>query len=438
MSATRYGAISVLSCLLLSSAVNAADTYDLVNKAWPAQWINAPGGLPPSYGVYHFRRSFQLPAKPDKFIVHVSGDNRYALYVNGSLASWGPARGDLSHWRYETVDIASLLTGGKNILAAVVWNDGEYKAVAQVSNETGFLLQADSPENAEVNTNQSWKCAKDQAYSPQPLPPDQRTGYYALAANEKLDASAYPWGWEQATFDDSSWVNSRQIGPGSPRDSRDAPNRWMLVSRSIPLEELKAERIPKMRESKGAAVPAGFPETQSPVTVAAHTSASLLLDQTYLTTGYPVLTVSGGKGASVTIRYAETLYLPRDSKPGPLEKGNRNQIEGKHFYGSFDIYLADGAAHRTYRPLFWRTWRYIKLDIETADEPLTVDDIHGVFSAYPFTRKASFKVDNAETNARYRKFSIPAGAPRGCARTKHTWIARTTNSFNMRETRAFR
>ena len=87
----------------------------------------------------------------------------------------------------------------------------------------------------------------------------------------------------------------------------------MLVSRSIPLEELKAERIPKMRESTGAAVPAGFPETQSPVTVAAHTSASLLLDQTYLTTGYPVLTVSGGKGASVTIRYAETLYLPRDS-----------------------------------------------------------------------------------------------------------------------------
>ena len=113
LSATRYGAISVLSCLLLSSAVNAADTYDLANKAWAAQWISAPGELPQGYGVYHFRRSFQLPAKPDKFIVHVSGDNRYALYVNGSLASWGPARGDLSHWRYETVDIASLLTGEK-------------------------------------------------------------------------------------------------------------------------------------------------------------------------------------------------------------------------------------------------------------------------------------------------------------------------------------
>ena len=89
---------------------------------WTARWIDVPGPSGQDYGVYHFRRTFDLPAKPATFHVHVSGDNRYELYANGVRVSWGPARGDLRHWRYETVDIAPQLRAGKNVLAAVVWN----------------------------------------------------------------------------------------------------------------------------------------------------------------------------------------------------------------------------------------------------------------------------------------------------------------------------
>ena len=80
-----------------------------------ALWISSPGASPYDFGVYHFRRTFDLPQKPARFVVHVSADNRYQLFVNGTRVSWGPARGDLSAWPYETLDIAPWLQPGKNV-----------------------------------------------------------------------------------------------------------------------------------------------------------------------------------------------------------------------------------------------------------------------------------------------------------------------------------
>jgi len=386
------------SALLLAATALLSQNYDLLNRPWPAKWIDVPGVSLQDYGVYHFRRSFDLPSKPEHFTIHISGDNRYELYVNGERISWGPARGDLTHWRYETVDIAPQLRSGKNALAAVVWNDGVYKAVAQVTNQTGFVLQADLPQDAVVNTNGSWKCIQDQAYSPQPLPPEQNTGYYALAANEKFNANLYPWGWQLTDYNDSSWVSAHEISPAAPRDARDAGNRWMLIPRPIPLEEQTPQRIPRIRKAAGVAVPEGFPGQPSPLTVPAHTTASLLLDQTYLTTAYPVMTVSGGKGATINLRYAESLYVQKLSAKHLADKGNRNDVDGKTFLGSSDAYVADGGSHRIYRPLFWRTYRYVKLELQTSDEPLIIEDLEGIFTAYPFQRKSTFQIAEPTAN----------------------------------------
>jgi alpha-L-rhamnosidase len=391
--------VSTLSSLLrrIGGFLCAATTllsqgYDLLNRPWPAKWIDVPGVSVQDYGVYHFRRTFCLQTKPQHFVIHVSGDNRYELYVNGERVSWGPARGDLTHWRYESVDIAPKLRSGKNALAAVVWNDGTHKAVAQITNQTGFVLQADRSEDAVVNTNGSWECIQDRAYAPQPLPPDQDTGYYALAANERFNANLYPWGWQETDYNDSSWVGAHEVSPAAPRDARDAPNRWMLTPRGIPLEEQTPQRILKVRKAEGVAVPESFPAQLSTLTVPAHTTASLLLDQSYLTTAYPVMTISGGKGATIKLRYAESLYVRKASAQHPTDKGNRNDVEGKQFYGSSDTYLADGGSHRIYRPLFWRTYRYLKLELETSDKSLALEDLQSVFTAYPFHEKATFQL----------------------------------------------
>jgi alpha-L-rhamnosidase len=358
--------------------------------AWTARWIDVPGSNGQDYGVYHFRRSFDLPAKPAAFPVHVSGDNRYELYANGVRVSWGPARGDLQHWRYETVDLAPELHAGRNVLAAVVWNDGHDKAVAQISLQTGFVLQSDNPA---ANTNSSWKCLADRAYTSQPVPRDQNTGYYALAANEKLDARLYPWGWNQVDFDDSAWAAAHDTGPALLRSTSEQSPLRMLEESPIHLEEQTVERFAKVRQSTLPDATGGFLNGGEPLVIPANTKASLLLDQGYETTAFPEMTVSGGKGAQVDIRYAEALYLP--PAPGqPRSKGNRNEVEGKRFLGPFDTYLADGGARRLYRPRFWRTYRYLKLDVATAEEPLTIEDLHGVFTSYPFQRKAVFQVES--------------------------------------------
>src|SRR3954469_8102827 len=54
-----------------------------VHGAAPAHWI-APAGTPAdTFTVFHARRTFLLEKVPARFVVHVSADNRYRLYVNG-------------------------------------------------------------------------------------------------------------------------------------------------------------------------------------------------------------------------------------------------------------------------------------------------------------------------------------------------------------------
>jgi len=105
--------------------------------------------------VFHFRNTVDLATKPTSFIVRVSADSRYRLFVNGSSVSVGPARGDLLHWRYETVDLAPYLHAGRNVLAAVVWNWSEVRPGARISRRTGFLVQSDNATNAAVDSGTS-------------------------------------------------------------------------------------------------------------------------------------------------------------------------------------------------------------------------------------------------------------------------------------------
>ena len=124
----------------------------ILNNYWKARWVVCPGESPVQYGVYHFRKTFDLAETPASFIVHVSADNRYRLFVNGEAVSSGPARSDLANWNFETVDIAKQLKKGKNTLAALVWNAAEHAPFAQISYQTGFILQGNTEAEDLVNT----------------------------------------------------------------------------------------------------------------------------------------------------------------------------------------------------------------------------------------------------------------------------------------------
>ncbi|HHH49508.1 MAG TPA: alpha-rhamnosidase, partial [Saprospiraceae bacterium] len=149
MSLTKHISL-ILSFLFLSNIAFAQESDSKINyqgkdvsslkHAWSAQWITHPSASTLDYNVFLYRREFDLTTKPKEFIIYVSADNRYKLFVNGQKVCAGPARGDINHWRYETVDIAPYLDAGKNVIAAEVVNFGEFRHAAQHTFQTAFIL----------------------------------------------------------------------------------------------------------------------------------------------------------------------------------------------------------------------------------------------------------------------------------------------------------
>jgi alpha-L-rhamnosidase len=359
----------------------------LLGQSWKAQWISHPDGPRREFGVFHFRKTFTLSGVPERFVIHASGDNRYELFVNGKRVLAGPARGDLYHWRFETLDIAPHLRAGKNVLAAVIWNFAELAPMAQMTNETGLIVQGDSEAEAVANTDTSWKCYRNLAVEMIPWDWRKVDGYFVVGPGESVDGSKVPWGWETKDYDDSSWRAARALDPGAPRGAQDSHSRWMLVPRSLPLMEERLQRLARIVRSEGVEVPAAFLGGRAPVKVPAGTRATILLDQTFLTTAYPELVVTGGRGAEIVLAHAEALYKGRD-------KGNRNETEGKEMRGYEDRFLPDGGEHRLFRPLWWRTFRYLQVTVVTRSEPAVLEDLRAVFTAYPFSLRASFESDD--------------------------------------------
>ena len=109
------------------------------------------------------------------------------------------------HWRYETLDLAPQLKAGRNILAALVWNWGAERPVAQFSYRTGFLLQGDSENESIANTGETWMVFHNEGYKPIQIRSSDVGGYYASPPGESLQASLYPWGWKQLNYDDNNW-----------------------------------------------------------------------------------------------------------------------------------------------------------------------------------------------------------------------------------------
>ena len=110
-------------------------------------------------------------------------------------------------------------------MAAIVWNFGAEAPMAQISNQTGFILQGDGDAEAVVNTGKTWKSAMNPAVTL--LPIDRQSiayEYFVGGPGEMVDASRYPWGWERPDFDDSS--------PGPPpRRSRPAAREGLAIRR---------------------------------------------------------------------------------------------------------------------------------------------------------------------------------------------------------------
>lgn len=376
---------------------------DAPHRDWKASWITHPTAPLREPLVLHFRRTLDLSSVPSTYTVRVSADNRFILYVNGKRVGDGPARGDLAHWRYERFDLAPYLQQGPNLVTATVWNFGIYAPVAQMSDRTAFLLESEAVGPADISTPSGWFVEKEIGHRLLDRSTVTYKTYFASGPGEEIDASKYDWNWNSSTTG-PTWVPAASpmrdsiFGDVNHAHSADTTgdNSWGLIPDELPHMEYSptpagsvvgmddiADEQPSLLH---------FPEQTAGLPPGVH--VHILLDRKTLTTAYPELIISGGKGSHIVLTYSEALYDKNEHK-GDRDATDYTDSDGtKHprkALGLTDSFLPDGGSHRVFTPLWWRTWRYLDLDITTGSEPLTLESLKAYFTAYPFEQRAKFE-----------------------------------------------
>jgi alpha-L-rhamnosidase len=365
--------------------------HDWARERWAAEWIACPEAAQRDAGVFHFHKTLDLANLPKQFVVHVSADNRFVLFVDGVRVGEGPANSDLSHWKYETFDLRPFLHKGNNVIGATVWNFGTQAPLAQMTSRTSFILQGDGEADQIANTDDSWQVESESGH--RVLATDFGSilhAYYAGPPGEIIDGRRYDWDWNgpiAATEGAATrWRKAMTLGKGAARESSDSPTIWMLEP--DPLPQMEYTEVPA-----GVAVASSRLNSEqlrgTSFRIAPRTKVSVLLDAGTLTTAHPEIICSGGVEARVRLTYAEALVDEQG------KKGNRSETQGRHILGVFDEFILDGGKHRSFMPLIWRTWRYLQIDVTTGDQPLEVK-LHVWFTAYPFREEAQFASSDPE------------------------------------------
>lgn len=385
-------------------------------KDWQAKWIWYKGlegmGEAAEHELVYFRRSFAVPAdQACRMVIHVSADSRYRLYVNGRSVAVGPCKGDGRTHYYETVDVSHLLVPGTNVLAAKVlhyaggqpWVMGQYGPVSVArSNTGGFLLEGavtdeQGRELVSVLSDGTWRCFKDEGYRFVPSRLIQWAG-----GMEDVDGTKLPHGWQSIHYDDGGW--SSAVAFYDTRNAYGELTPWQLAPRPIPamFERLTTFRSITCAEGSvssdwqrlidGAAAPRA---DLVPLRIEPRSRVVVELDAKQLQTGYIELAVSAGTGAAIRILCAECYESePGDSGKARL-KGIRDLAEGGKLVGEYDTYRVAGFGRadgelESYESFWFRTFRYVRLEIDTADEAIDLHQVRYRETAYPLEVQSEF------------------------------------------------
>ncbi len=321
--------------------------------------------------------------------------------MNGTRVGDGPARGDLTHWRYERFDLAPLLKPGANLITATVWNFGVYAPIAQMSDRTAFLLESEATGDDSISTPKDWQVEIEPGHRVLDRSSVSIKEYMAAGPGEEIDASRYDWNWNSPPAASETWVAAGDpmrdsIYPGTSKAHSaevTGDNPWGLIPDELPHMEYAPTSAGSIVAASGAGDSAPLKDPKfpaQPLSLPPGVHLNLILDRKTLTTAYPQLTVSGGKGARIKLTYSEALYDKN------FHKGDRDAVEGRTALGLVDSFLPDGGNHRTFEPLWWRTWRYLDLDITTGDQPLTLESLKAQFTAYPFEERAKLQTGDSD------------------------------------------
>ncbi len=375
------------------------------NWIWTPEW-SAEDKTEPR--IVYFRKLFRLDEVPVRCMVQISADSRYKLYVNGVLAELGPCKGDDKIWYYDTVDLLSFLRSGLNVLAVQVLryplersrgNGSIFRTHTPGLYLTGEYQSADGTVT-QLAVDASWKChiAPNITFLPD-SPVMQHLYIYESSTGDPETAA-----WMEPTYDDNGWLAAE-------------PQLWpFIANRTASPSNLEPRRIPYMnripRRFKGTIAirtsncsSREWDEmlTQSMAfTIPPHSKEVVEIDAGELMTGYLKLRMRGGEGTKVKLLQSEAYVLPGEASGQP-KKGNRMDYIHGRLHGRTDSYSVAGYGtaelEECFEPFWFRTFRFIQLEVVTAAAPLTLTGFDYQETGYPLEVKTWVKTSDPSMEA---------------------------------------
>lgn len=354
------------------------ENITFMDEANRAAWIAYPdGGIqnPPEF--FRFRNEFESNGTPFRF--HISADERFVLYLDGNEIGRGPNRGFAEHWYFQSYKAD--LTKGPHIFEVVVWRLGDAAAIAQLSVEGGCLLfKAEGNYDKLLTTGIGpWEVTKLEGCY-EAGPESDRTvkdkgDAFGVERPAIIRGSGYPTAYS------GEWETPRIALPipnPNPILAEGGLKRkgWVLYPCPLPdqLHDLKSP---------------GTKYGDDITLVPPHSKKILTWDLENYYCAYPEMEVSGGKGATIRWHWAESL---RDKD---AIKGNRNERKDKWAWNDFvDTFIPDGREKALFTTPWWRAGRWCQIEIETTDEPLTVNRLEIAETVYPAPAECEFDCDD--------------------------------------------
>ena len=352
------------------------------------KWIGTESGEDFPIETVYFKHVFELEKEVTEAKINISANTRYCLYINGIEIVDGPCRGDHWHQYCDHIEIASYLKPGKNIIAVKVIAFPPYETMRDDQSNFGpFWAMTDSSgpmlivqgmiDSNDISTGVAdWYYLKDSAISWV----HQHVAFW-MGCHELVDGAKLPWGWQtdEQIGDDFKpalikWDNTVDYGEVYPLFLYERPIKSLIRKELDALTVLTASDGLKLQVD------------QEKVVLEANKSYEMILDAGQLTTAYVYFRFLGGLGSKIQMTYSEGFSK---SEGGRRYKEKRSDISGD-LLGVTDVYLPSGG-DESYSPFWFRTFRFIKLQIETGDTPLTIYPLNLLETRYPLENKVTFK-----------------------------------------------
>ncbi len=363
--------------------------------------------------VLLFRRKIVLDSRPEDAIIQISADSRYKLYINDQFAEAGPCKGDREVWYYDEVNIASYLQKGTNTIAVeVLYYPEEHGKGSYSIFRTGHpglyvhgSIQTDE-EQIDISADERWRCIVD--HGVEIIPESEIFAPLQLLENRKQDPEILFW--KKNIYDDHNWESAvydktlnLQISPGNLL-KREIPYlyrvrkqfkscRWMIKD----LDSSKNEKDIAKEEWT-------FSTGKDSFTVSPKQRLTIEFDAGEEETGYLNLFIAGGKGSGISILTSEGYV--QEGFQGDLNnpyKEDRLDCEQGYLHGFTDTYIPAGtgtAEHpEVYRPFWFRTFRFVRIEIETTEEPLDLLSFYYEETGYPLVVKTRASADDPDFSA---------------------------------------